>query len=149
MSKLLHDAVLLLVVCSACHHSTTLFMHGYLPESSWNLLARVFIRCTVCRDVAPRIGYLKPALIESRFFPALQVRAPVAPSLYRPHSVAVYTALSSTFAGERALHVHFEGLVCHYHVTVVSSHPNPLETASAALSDLTSVCITWNCLGMQ
>ncbi len=28
-----------------------------------------------CRDVAPRIGYEKPALIESRFFPALQVRA--------------------------------------------------------------------------
>ena len=24
------------------------------------------------RDVAPRIGYDKPALIESRFFPALQ-----------------------------------------------------------------------------
>jgi hypothetical protein len=26
------------------------------------------------RDVAPRIGYQKPSLIESRFFPALQVR---------------------------------------------------------------------------
>ncbi|MQL99666.1 hypothetical protein Taro_032390, partial [Colocasia esculenta] len=25
------------------------------------------------RDVAPRIGYQKPALIESSFFPALQV----------------------------------------------------------------------------
>jgi hypothetical protein len=25
------------------------------------------------RDVAPRIGYQKPSLIESRFFPALQV----------------------------------------------------------------------------
>lgn len=27
------------------------------------------------RDVAPRIGFLKPALIESRFFPALQARS--------------------------------------------------------------------------
>lgn len=26
------------------------------------------------RDVAPRLGHHKPALIESRFFPALQVR---------------------------------------------------------------------------
>lgn len=30
--------------------------------------------CVLRRDVAPRIGFLKPALIESRFFPALQVR---------------------------------------------------------------------------
>ena len=28
-----------------------------------------------CRDNAPRMGFLKPALIESRFFPALQARA--------------------------------------------------------------------------
>ena len=26
------------------------------------------------RDVAPKLGYIKPALIESSFFPALQVR---------------------------------------------------------------------------
>ena len=26
------------------------------------------------RDVAPKLGYFKPALIESCFFPALQVR---------------------------------------------------------------------------
>ena len=26
------------------------------------------------RDVAPKLGYFKPALIESSFFPALQVR---------------------------------------------------------------------------
>lgn len=34
-----------------------------------------------CRDVAPRIGFLKPALIESRFFPALQVRWPSSASV--------------------------------------------------------------------
>ena len=27
------------------------------------------------RDVAPKLGYFKPALIESSFFPALQVQA--------------------------------------------------------------------------
>jgi tryptophanyl-tRNA synthetase len=29
----------------------------------------------MARDVAPRLGHAKPALIESRFFPALQVGA--------------------------------------------------------------------------
>lgn len=28
--------------------------------------------CRMTRDVAPRLGYMKPALIEARFFPALQ-----------------------------------------------------------------------------
>ena len=28
------------------------------------------------RDVAPKLGYIKPALIESSFFPALQVQRP-------------------------------------------------------------------------
>lgn len=32
------------------------------------------------RDVAPKLGYFKPALVESRFFPALQVRFHVFPS---------------------------------------------------------------------
>ena len=39
-------------------------------------MTRALMLCNPpCRDVAPRIGYEKPALIESRFFPALQVRA--------------------------------------------------------------------------
>ena len=31
------------------------------------------------RDVAPRLGFLKPSLIHSKFFPALQVMMPLPP----------------------------------------------------------------------
>ena len=44
-----------------------------------------------CRDVAPRIGYEKPALIESRFFPALQVRAMSHTPLLDPLSMLAWT----------------------------------------------------------
>ena len=50
------------VLCCGRHELYRLFMS--------QTVRTVF---SVCRDVAPRIGYLKPALIESRFFPALQV----------------------------------------------------------------------------
>ncbi|RWW53188.1 hypothetical protein BHE74_00040343 [Ensete ventricosum] len=38
----------------------------------WSIFQDPYFRMT--RDVAPRIGYQKPALIESSFFPALQLR---------------------------------------------------------------------------
>ncbi|RRT56396.1 hypothetical protein B296_00019303 [Ensete ventricosum] len=41
----------------------------------WSIFQDPYFRMT--RDVAPRIGYQKPALIESSFFPALQVDIPV------------------------------------------------------------------------
>lgn len=37
----------------------------------WWCMQDPYFRMT--RDVAPRLGYYKPALIESKFFPALQV----------------------------------------------------------------------------
>ena len=45
-------------------------------QHGWQLTGHASVRfdlgCTGCRDVAPRLNYQKPALIESRFFPALQ-----------------------------------------------------------------------------
>jgi tryptophanyl-tRNA synthetase len=32
----------------------------------------ILLLCRMTRDVAPRLGYLKPALLHSTFFPALQ-----------------------------------------------------------------------------
>ncbi|RZS14231.1 hypothetical protein BHM03_00045913, partial [Ensete ventricosum] len=46
---------------------------------SWSIFQDPYFRMT--RDVAPRIGYQKPALIESSFFPALQVYA--SPSMHK------------------------------------------------------------------
>jgi tryptophanyl-tRNA synthetase len=36
------------------------------------LVVSLLLLCRMTRDVAPRLGMLKPALIEARFFPALQ-----------------------------------------------------------------------------
>lgn len=47
------------------------------------------------RDVAPRLGQQKPALIESRFFPALQVRALAAVYLYCVLRVRLFAASTS------------------------------------------------------
>ena len=44
----------------------------YSTIHSANILQDPYFRMT--RDVAPRLGFNKPALIESKFFPALQVK---------------------------------------------------------------------------
>jgi tryptophanyl-tRNA synthetase len=45
-----------------CIYNQSFFVFGFVQDP--------YFRMT--RDVAPRLGYSKPALIESTFFPALQ-----------------------------------------------------------------------------
>ena len=47
------------------------FPSNFESRVFFSFLQDPYFRMT--RDVAPRIGYQKPSLIESRFFPALQV----------------------------------------------------------------------------
>lgn len=48
-------------------------MNGKLQLFDDKVLAPMScLACRMTRDVAPRLGLLKPALIEARFFPALQ-----------------------------------------------------------------------------
>ncbi|OJJ78561.1 uncharacterized protein ASPGLDRAFT_138689 [Aspergillus glaucus CBS 516.65] len=66
-------------VQSATAFATT-FPHIFGPNQKKNATIPSLIPCAidqdpyfrVCRDVAPRLGYCKPALIHSKFFPALQ-----------------------------------------------------------------------------
>lgn len=66
-------------VQSATAFATT-FPHIFGPNQKKNAKIPSLIPCAidqdpyfrVCRDVAPRLGYLKPALIHAKFFPALQ-----------------------------------------------------------------------------
>ncbi|KAL1989274.1 hypothetical protein VTN96DRAFT_36 [Rasamsonia emersonii] len=66
-------------VQSATAFATT-FPHIFGPDQKKNAKIPSLIPCAidqdpyfrVCRDVAPRLGYPKPALIHAKFFPALQ-----------------------------------------------------------------------------
>lgn len=58
----------------------TTFPHIFGPDHEKNAKIPSLIPCAidqdpyfrVCRDVAPKLGYPKPALIQAKFFPALQ-----------------------------------------------------------------------------
>lgn len=66
-------------VQSATAFATT-FPHIFGPDQKKNATIPSLIPCAidqdpyfrVCRDVAPKLGYCKPALIHAKFFPALQ-----------------------------------------------------------------------------
>ncbi|KAF7114710.1 hypothetical protein CNMCM5793_009661 [Aspergillus hiratsukae] len=66
-------------VQSATAFATT-FPHIFGPDQKANAKIPSLIPCAidqdpyfrVCRDIAPRLGYHKPALIHAKFFPALQ-----------------------------------------------------------------------------
>jgi tryptophanyl-tRNA synthetase len=66
-------------VQSATAFATT-FPHIFGPDQKANAKIPSLIPCAidqdpyfrVCRDIAPRLGYPKPALIHAKFFPALQ-----------------------------------------------------------------------------
>jgi tryptophanyl-tRNA synthetase len=62
------------------------------------------------RDVAPKLRHHKPALIESRFFPALQVwfLAVSAPGLFNPHTNTV----ACTHARSHTRHTQTEAHAC-------------------------------------
>ena len=57
-------AIFFCIVISVCD--------SFSVAASWSGIQDPYFRMT--RDVAPKLGYFKPALIESSFFPALQVQ---------------------------------------------------------------------------
>lgn len=66
------DSIAYISSCLLGHASTNVCLfHSYGAVSVCLFVQDPYFRMT--RDVAPRIGYNKPALIESSFFPALQV----------------------------------------------------------------------------
>lgn len=75
-------------VSRVCHDDLPQFFQYLLNWLSF-IEQDPYFRMT--RDVAPRLGYHKPALIESRFFPALQVTLGVRFSLRRYAFISILT----------------------------------------------------------